>query len=369
MLRSGKRLSKVVVVGAGLIGMLTARELVNAGLEVTLLDKSLAGTESSWAGGGILSPLYPWRYPEPVLQLADIGHEVYESLAQSLQAESGFDPEWTRSGLLILDENEAANAKQWSSCSGISCEELALPLLKEIEPSLADVYQQALWLPDVAQIRNPRLIKTVKQSILSLGVKLIEDVEVEKVMFDSGVVTGVKTLDEIVPADKVVITGGAWSAGLLPSVATEIKVAPVRGQMILFKTKPGLINRIILSQGRYLIPRRDGHVLMGSTMENVGFDKSTTVEAMNELKAAAYEIVPELVNCDIVKHWSGLRPGSPTGVPYIGEHPDISGLFVNAGHFRNGVILAPASCKLLVDLMLSRSTDLDPLPFSLKTAH
>lgn len=362
-------MSKVVIVGAGLIGMLTARELVNAGLEVILLDKSRAGTESSWAGGGILSPLYPWRYPEPVLQLAGIGHEGYESLARSLQDESGLDPEWTRSGMLILDENETVASEQWSSRSGIHCEEITLPLLKQTEPSLADAYQQALWLPDVAQIRNPRLVKTVKQSILSLGVTLIESVEVESMLFESGVVTGVKTQDEIVTADKVVITGGAWSAGLLPSMGSEIKVEPVRGQMILFKTKPGLINRIILSQGRYLIPRRDGHVLMGSTMEKVGFDKSTTAEAMNDLKAAAYDIIPELRDCDIVKHWSGLRPSSPTGVPYIGEHPDISGLFVNAGHYRNGVILAPASCKLLADIMLDQPTDLDPSPFSLKTAH
>jgi len=362
-------LTKVVVAGAGLIGLLTARELIKSGLDVILLDKGRAGSESSWAGGGILSPLYPWRYPQPVLQLARIGHHVYESLAQSLQDESGFDPEWTKSGMLILDENEAVAAKQWSDQSGISCHQIESPRLTQLEPALSTDYQQALWLPDVAQVRNPRLIKTVRQSIISLGVDLREGVEVKEVVHESGKVRGVKTNNGLLSADRVVIAGGAWSAGMLSSLGINIKVEPVRGQMLLFKTRPGMIKQIILDQGYYLIPRRDGRVLMGSTMEYVGFDKSTTQAAFEELVMVAKNMIPDLADCEIETQWAGLRPGSPSGIPYIGEHPDIDGLYVNTGHFRNGVILAPASCQLLADLVLGRETEVDPAPYALMAEH
>ena len=117
--------------------------------------------------------------------------------------------------------------------------------------------------------------------------------------------------------------------------------------MILFKTNPHTISRIALDEDRYIIPRKDGHVLFGSTLEHTGFEKVTTAEAMNELKKIAIERYPALKNCPIVKHWAGLRPGSPQGIPYIGAHPDIEGLYVNAGHYRNGVVLGPASARLM----------------------
>lgn len=362
-------MTRVVVVGAGLIGMLSARELVKAGMDVTLLDKGAAGGESSWAGGGILSPIYPWRYPEAVLQLARIGHRDYESLASTLQDESGLDPEWTKSGMLILDTQETDKAAVWSGQYGIKCQLTEEAELRSLEPGLSPHFQQALWLPGVAQVRNPRLVKSVRESVRSLGVDLQEGESVTEILHESGKVTGVRTDSGLITADKVVIAGGAWSATLLSSLGVDIQVEPVRGQMLLFKAQPGQIRQIILSQGHYIIPRRDGHVLMGSTMEHVGFDKSTTELALDELKAAAIEIMPQLAECVIEKHWAGLRPGSPTGIPYIGEHPRVSGLYVNAGHFRNGVILAPASCKLLADLMLGRATELDAAPYALTTPH
>ena len=135
--------------------------------------------------------------------------------------------------------------------------------------------------------------------------------------------------------------------------------------MLLFRGPVGLVRRIVLSRDRYVIPRRDGRVLVGSTLEHVEFDKSTTPAARAELHREALRLIPALADCAVEHHWAGLRPGSPIGVPFVGEHPRIQGLYVNAGHYRNGVVLGPASARLLADQMLGRTPALDPAPYRL----
>ena len=165
----------------------------------------------------------------------------------------------------------------------------------------------------------------------------------------------------------MIITAGAWSGQLLNTIGTSLEVNPVRGQMILFMTQPGLISRIVLSNDRYIIPRRDGCVLVGSTVEHVGFNKSTTAIGLEELKYAAFELIPRLVDYSVEEHWAGLRPSSPNGVPYIGKHPTIEGLYINTGHFRNGIVLGLASAHLLADIILERPPILEPSIYALTT--
>jgi glycine oxidase len=166
-----------------------------------------------------------------------------------------------------------------------------------------------------------------------------------------------------VNAGHVVVTSGAWSDGVLASLNLGLPVEPVRGQMIVFAAQAGLVSRIVLANQHYVIPRRDGHVLVGSTVEYVGFDKHTTDTALEELKYAGFNLIPRLADYEVTKHWAGLRPGSKHGIPYIGEHPEIKGLFINAGHFRNGVVLGIASARLLADIALQRTPILDPQPY------
>jgi len=165
-------------------------------------------------------------------------------------------------------------------------------------------------------------------------------------------------------ASYVVVAAGAWSADVLREYGVVADVVPVRGQMLLVRGDAGLLSQILLYEGHYLIPRRDGHILIGSTIEHVGFDKSTTTEAAEILRQSAYEMLPELGKYPVVMQWAGLRPGTLDGVPYIGEVPGAAGLYVNTGHFRNGVTLAPASVRLLVDLMTERSPIVDPVPYA-----
>jgi glycine oxidase len=167
----------------------------------------------------------------------------------------------------------------------------------------------------------------------------------------------------------VVIAGGAWTAKILADYIKPPEIEPVKGQMILYKGSPDLLKNIVLNKGRYLIPRRDGRILAGSTLEHTEFEKQLSSEAKQDLHRSAVEIIPQLAAFEIEYHWAGLRPGSPNGVPYICEHPDVGGLFINSGHYRNGVILGAASCVLLSDLMLGREPIVNPQPYNLDSAH
>jgi glycine oxidase len=167
-----------------------------------------------------------------------------------------------------------------------------------------------------------------------------------------------------IAGDQVVLTAGAWSGDLLKSLGLELPVEPVKGQMILYKCAADFLPSMVLAKGRYAIPRRDGHILIGSTLEHEGFDKTPTDTALESLKASAVELIPALADAEVVGHWAGLRPGSPEGIPYIGRVPGFDGLWLNCGHYRNGLVLAPASCQLFADVMLGRAPIIDPAPYA-----
>ncbi|MCY1368913.1 Glycine oxidase [compost metagenome] len=181
---------------------------------------------------------------------------------------------------------------------------------------------------------------------------------------EDGRVVGVSTAEGEVRADRVVLAAGAWSGELLGLLGMSLPVEPVKGQMILFKCAADFLPAMVLAKGRYAIPRRDGHILVGSTLEHAGFDKTPTTDALESLKASAFELLPQLADAELVGHWAGLRPGSPEGIPFIGPVPGADGLWLNCGHYRNGLVLAPASCRLLADLMLGRAPIIDPAPYA-----
>lgn len=349
-----------IIVGGGLIGLLSAYFIAKQGRRVALMEQSLLGRESSWAGGGILSPLYPWRYPDAVTELVNWSRQHWHDLIEQLQQESGIDPQSINSGMLILDQEEQAEAIDWARRFDVALQTVSADQLNVLEPSLGPSPEQALWMPDVGQVRNPRLISSVHQVARQAGVTILENHPVDQLLIERGQVIGATSRQRSLYAPQVIVAAGAWSAGLLEGVGYHLAVTPVRGQMIQFQTTPGLIKRITLYRGRYIIPRRDGRVLAGSTTEHVGFDKSTTSQSKGELIKAAIEIAPGLAGCDLVHHWAGLRPGSPEGVPTIGELSNVSGLYVNSGHFRNGVAISLASCQLLCDLVTGQPTILNP---------
>lgn len=363
-------MSDIIIVGGGIIGLLTARELLQAGLNVTLLEQSGLGQEASWAGGGIVSPLYPWTYSEPVTALASWAQDYYPRLVDELHAETGLDAELNACGLLMLDRDDAGDALQWACQNGKAMTSLRSTQVAELEPSLTVAVREGLWMPYVSNIRNPRLLKVLVAALHKHpgftaytqarvhGFRQLENGQV-CVLTEQCQAGGLPFV-----ADNVVVCSGAWTRELLQPLGLAIPVLPVRGQMLLFEPRPGLLKHIVLRQGKYLIPRLDGHIVAGSTLEYTGFDCSTTVDARDLLWQQAVNMIAELEAVPVKAQWAGLRPGSPAGIPYIGALPGWKGLYVNAGHFRNGLVLAPASARLMADLITHRRPIVDPAPYN-----
>ncbi|MET1081100.1 MAG: FAD-dependent oxidoreductase [Pseudomonas sp.] len=342
-----------IVVGGGVMGLLTARALAELGQQVVLVERGTVGCEASWAGGGIISPLYPWRNSPAVTALARWSQGFYPRLADELRVQTGIDPEVYTTGLFWLDLPDEGEALAWAAQHDQVLQGVAGERLYQAVPGLGDGYRHALHTAGLANVRNPRLLKALRAALhLHANVRLCEGAEVSGFIVRQGRVLGVRTAEGELHANQVVLAAGAWSALLLAHLGIGLPVEPVKGQMILYKGPPGQLPVMVLAKGRYAIPRRDGHILVGSTLEFEHFDKTPTSSAKTSLQSSAVELLPALARSQVVGHWAGLRPGSPEGIPFIGPVPGFSGLWLNCGHYRNGLVLAPASCRLLVDLMM-----------------
>ena len=341
-------LPDILILGGGISGLASALRLHREGLRVTIVERNQAGHESSWAGGGILSPLLPWHYTAPVNRLCDASGKQYAEWLAGLHEDAETDPEFWLCGMRILPaHHQPATLPDQTWCG-----------------STHRIEQQddTLLMPDVAQARNSRLIRTLREAVLKRGIQLIEGSGDVRLVADQNRITHAESAAGPHQAGEYLITAGAWSNQPAPFAPTTRKIEPVRGQMLLFY-RPGLLNEILFSEGTYLIPRRDGHILAGSTLEYAGFDKSTTSSAFNHLLAQASSMLPALTGSPVIQHWSGLRPGSPDNIPTISRHPSIHNLSMNAGHFRYGVTMAPAAAELITDLLLDRPTSLDATPY------
>lgn len=365
-----KSIPDMTIIGGGVIGMLTARELINAGASVMIIEKNQVGQESSWAGGGILLPLYPWRQAEAISRLALQSLTLYPKLAEALRADTGIDPEWLPCGMLVTKNPDIDVAKPW-------CQRHRITFAHAESEQLDGLQTQALnplWLPEIAQARNPRLIKSLTQDLLNKHVEIVEQCELTAFKIDNQRITHLCSTQQTYPVNQVIVASGAWTAGLLaqllPRLATPTPdISPIKGQMLLFDAEPGFLNKMVLDGDRYLIPRRDGKILAGSTVEHDAFNKSTTPVAKAQLRDFALELLPALSHYPLIKHWAGLRPGTQQGIPYIDGHPEINNLSLNAGHFRNGLVMGPASAELLVDILLKRAPKIDPTPYQLSSPH
>jgi glycine oxidase len=347
---------KVVVIGAGLIGMLTALRLKQQGAEVVILEKGKAASESSWAGAGILCPIHPWLYPDIFTDLINASLDLYPALETELMHETGHDIQRIQSGLLIpCFEDDAIKhqsaAQAWSDKFDWGMQRLTSKQALEIEPNLSTNIEEALYWQHVYQVRNPELLKAVTLYLQKLGVEVIEHSEVVQLMeHETGRVCGVQTSrGKTYEADAVLLATGSWSEKLAVQSGFCLPVKPVKGQIILLQTKPGTLKHIVKHDDAYFVPRKDGRVLVGATMENVGFVRGNTVAALSELLAATQRLIPGLKHAQVEQQWMGFRPGSPDGLPYLGEVPFKQGLWVATGHYRNGVALAPITAQVMAD--------------------
>lgn len=364
------RTPDITIIGSGIVGLLTAREFSLAGASVSILEKNRLGRASSWAGGGILLPLYPWRQDQSITALILQSIALYPQLARQLTNDTGIDPEWSDCGLLITHNPDIDCAIHWCESNGIVYQQPTTAQLARFNVTSSN----PLWLPAIAQARNPRLLKALIKDLKTRGVELVENCELQAVNHDNRHIRSIVTTSGPRAVNQLLLATGSWSgalwADLFPDNDTPAPdIFPVKGQMLLFDAIPDLLPHMVLTGDRYLIPRRDGKILAGSSVEACGFDQQPTAAAKEQLTRFALELLPELNKYPPVKHWAGLRPGTRHGIPYICKHPRFENLTINAGHFRNGLGMAPASARLLVDLVMNRPTALDPQPYALHTRH
>jgi glycine oxidase len=333
--------------------MSSAITLLEAGHRVTLLERGSTGQEASWAGGGIMSPLCSWDYQECVTRLAHRGMAMLAQAAEPLHQATGIDPEYQRSGMMVLPPFDVEKARLWCEQHQFAAQTVDvaeyLPSQNQDENRLDNL--TGLLLPEVAQVRNPRLLRALRKRVEMLGGVILEQHEARSFVLQGERISALQTSLGEFHADAYVVTAGAWSKQLLGVHALHLEVKPIRGQILLFKFDAPPFLNILVQQDLYLIPRRDGHVLVGSTLEDVGFDKSITQVARDSLLARVRKIFPAWQNLEPIRHWAGFRPGSPDNIPTISRHPSIANLYANTGHFRYGVTMSLASAELLCNLI------------------
>lgn len=359
----------VIIIGAGVIGLATAERLLLQGVKVTLIERNEVGLESSWAGGGILSPLCPWDYSDDVNRLSHYSAQLFPQWTSNLYKASGIDPEYLISGMKILSFVDKKIIENWCLQYPTKIKYLATShtdthLNKKHYPGYRDQENNSsVLMPDIAQVRNPRLLKSLHIRVLQLGGKIIENCVVNQINIRNHNVHSLTTAQGQIFADYYVVSAGAWSKALLGPHALGIEIKPIKGQMLLFKFNEPPITNIMIKDNVYMIPRQDGHLLVGSTIEDVGFNKEITITARNTLMKKAREILPLLDKMPIIKQWAGLRPATKKNSPYIGRHSTLSNLFMNAGHFRYGIVMAPASAEILTNEITNHSQKIDISPY------
>lgn len=349
----------IAIIGAGISGLMTALELVEQGCSVTIFDQQHAGREASWAGGGILSPMYPWRYEQAVNDLAKHAKALYQEWNEKLKPVSGIDFQIHETGMLILDEDDfeiGLNYAQQHNEPMQQAKYLQHEQLEQVNPHIHKKYQHAMYFPQIANVRNPRVLQSITAYLKQHPkVQFKEHCPIQTLNIQNNKIYSiVDSSGQNYVADEYVLATGAWSKHWETQLGLSIPVEPIQGQMLLFKTPENWLPTMCMNKVMYLIPRMDGHVVCGSSMRNIGFDTTTNEAVKENILDACFDMVPELAQFPIVNEWAGLRPSSPNGIPYIGAMPNIKNLWANFGHFRNGLCMGAASARLLRQLILKQ---------------
>lgn len=356
--------SDVVIIGGGVIGLAIARQLSRSGVRyVTLIERAGLGAEASSAAAGMLAPQAEANQADAFFHLACRSRDRYPGFAAELLSETGIDIELATTGTLYLaftehDARELQERYQWQLKAGLPVQMLTAEEARELEPNLSPDVQFSLKFPFDTQVENRRLVTALSVAVQEAGVRLVTDTTVTSLNIKDGRVLGVKTTCGSVATEKAVIASGAWVSALdadkaLPALGIE----PVRGQMLCFEANPPITRHVIYSPRGYVVPRRDGRLLAGSTTEFAGFDCRVTAAGIQSITNAALEICPPVSRLSLAASWAGLRPRAADGLPVLGPCAEIAGVFYATGHYRNGILLAPLTGELLASAITSNALD------------
>jgi glycine oxidase len=347
----------VIIIGGGIIGLSLSIELHKKGASVLVVERGEPGREASYAAGGMLVDCGT-ETPTALQPLATASARLYPEFVYALQVVSGLHIDLRDQGSIVFPPPEHVYERP-----GFTVADLAklLPApLAELEPALANPDQPAFYLQERSV--DPRgLVAAALQAAKHRGVDISSGEEVTAVNLSDGQVSGVTTKKTSFQAPKIVNCAGAWS-GQIPPHAFPTR--PVKGQMLcLASPSRTLLKHVIRSPEVYLIPRSDGRILVGTTVEEAGFDKRTDVATIQRLHRSAIAIIPELRNAKILEDWAGLRPGTPDALPILGA-TQTPGYYVATGHFRDGILLAPITAQVMAEVITGTICKHDLKPFS-----
>ncbi|MGH9862930.1 MAG: glycine oxidase ThiO [Candidatus Acidiferrales bacterium] len=350
----------IIIVGGGVIGCSLALELARAAIPVQIVERGEPGREASWAAAGMLAPSGEFVLQDQQTRLARASAALYPEWLARLRELSSIDVGHRTEGTLQLAFSEA-EARELDALPG---ERISGAEARRLEPALSENVAAAVYLRDDHQVDNRRLLEALVEAAGRAGVVFRTGVEVRELLIESGRARGVRTAEgTVLEAGAVVNAAGSWAGTWGEAARRLAPTRPVRGQMLAVRGEASFLRHIVRSPRGYIVPRDDGRLLLGSTMEDAGYDKSVTPEALRRLLAGAREIVPAVAALPYESAWAGLRPDTPDHLPILGA-TDIENFFIATGHFRNGILLAPITAKLMTEVILGRPPSISLEPFS-----
>ncbi len=343
-----------LIVGGGIIGLSLAYELARRGVSVTLLDQGEWGGQASNAAAGMLAPLKEFKEPGPLLDAGMASLAMYPAWAEALIAESGIDPQLALDGVLTVAFSDA-EAEQWQQkyrwqhAAGYDVSWMGAAELRELEPLLAPTATAAIYSPGEGHINNRMLLQALITACRARGVRLIKGAVVTRLIASDGRVSGVVTTNGPVSADQTVITAGAWAGLIAGWLGLSVPIRPVRGQVAAVSSEGLRLRRVIFGADGYIVAKRDGRIILGATEDESGYSREVTAGGLATVLNGVLPYMPVLAFATFLQAWSGLRPGTPDGLPLLGPLPGWEGVSLASGHFRNGILLSPYTAKIMAD--------------------
>lgn len=347
----------VLVIGGGIIGCSVAYALACRGVRVSVLERDRVGWGAPRAAAGFVWPTMTSRTHDAWFDLCLAASTSYEAYAARLREETGLDPEYRRTGALRVaaggpERDELRGKGAWMRSAGVEVSWVEIDEARRIEPRLSPELAGALWLPTAAQVAGDRMAQALAHGTVLHGGEVREGVTVLGLEHAAGHVTGVRTGAGVVPAAQVVLAAGAWSGALTAELPHPLPVRPVKGQSLIAETPPGWLRHIVTGTAGSLVPRGEGRLYIGATIENAGFDTQPGLGQVADRINAAESLVPGARSLVFVEARAGLRPASPTYIPIMGPVRGCSGLIAATAHYRNGILLGPLTGEAVAELLL-----------------
>jgi glycine oxidase ThiO len=357
----------VLIIGAGVIGCSLARELARANLTVTVVERSHVGAGASSAAAGLLVPALSSMPAGPLVDLCHQSAALYESWIHELREDGAGDVGYRRPGVLEVWQEPQPQALQPRSGDPVHpsrrIEVLSEEEVRRREPALASSVFGAIFYPEDAQVDPARLTRAVAQVAELTGVTIRQNEPVQQLVQAGERITVVHTTGGLYHPGAVVLTAGAWSGGLAESLGLALPTQPVKGQMVQADCRVSPIHTPLAVGDALFVPRPDGSLVLGVTVEEAGFDDRVTLGGLRQILHQVCAVAPAVGRLPLARAWAGLRPATPDGWPYMGPVPPLQNLWVSTGHFRKGILLAPLCAQLMARSILANHLDDDLQPF------